>query len=125
MQPFHLETGMEIQAETGVNRLLGGAQRLRGTGPKLSSQPGRGVVDVAVGHHLVDQPDPQRLAGVDEPPGVDQVLGAGRADQPRQPCVPPAPGMIPSRISGCPNLVLSPPTRKSAHSASSSPPPSA
>jgi len=48
MQPFHLEAGIEIQTETGVDRLLGGAQRLRGTGPELSGQPGRGVVDVAV-----------------------------------------------------------------------------
>jgi len=33
--------------------------------------------------------------------------------------------MMPSRISGCPTLALSPSTRKSAQSASSSPPPSA
>ena len=39
--------------------------------------------------------------------------------------VPPAPGMMPSRISGWPSLALSPQTRKSAVSASSQPPPSA
>src|ERR1700683_1739817 len=39
--------------------------------------------------------------------------------------VPPSPGMTPSRISGTPNLAFSPATRKSAHSASSRPPPSA
>ena len=39
--------------------------------------------------------------------------------------VPPSPGMTPSRISGTPNLAFSPATRKSAQSASSSPPPSA
>ena len=40
-------------------------------------------------------------------------------------CVPPAPGMTPSRISGWPTLARSPATRKSAARASSSPPPSA
>src|SRR6266581_660446 len=39
--------------------------------------------------------------------------------------VPPAPGMMPSRISGWPTRAPSPTTRKSAHSASSRPPPSA
>src|SRR5262249_51081567 len=39
--------------------------------------------------------------------------------------VPPAPGMMPSRISGWPSWAPSPATRKSAHSASSRPPPSA
>ena len=39
--------------------------------------------------------------------------------------VPPAPGMMPSRISGWPTLAFSPSTRKSAHRASSRPPPSA
>jgi hypothetical protein len=33
--------------------------------------------------------------------------------------------MTPSRISGCPTFTFSPSTRKSAHSASSSPPPRA
>ena len=40
-------------------------------------------------------------------------------------CVPPAPGMMPSRISGWPILALSEMTRKSAHIDSSQPPPSA
>ena len=40
-------------------------------------------------------------------------------------CVPPAPGMMPSKISGCPHLALSALIRKSAVSASSQPPPSA
>ena len=39
--------------------------------------------------------------------------------------VPPAPGMTPSRISGWPSFALSPHTRKSAHRASSQPPPRA
>ena len=39
--------------------------------------------------------------------------------------VPPAPGMMPSRISGWPSLALSPATRRSQHRASSQPPPSA
>ena len=39
--------------------------------------------------------------------------------------VPPAPGMIPTRISGCPNLVLPPATIMSQARASSQPPPRA
>ena len=39
--------------------------------------------------------------------------------------VPPAPGMIPSRISGWPRVASSAAIRTSAHSASSHPPPSA
>ena len=40
-------------------------------------------------------------------------------------CVPPAPGMMPSRISGWPRRAVSPATRRSHAHASSSPPPSA
>ena len=40
-------------------------------------------------------------------------------------CVPPAPGMMPTRISGCPNEAPSPATMMSATIASSQPPPSA
>ena len=39
--------------------------------------------------------------------------------------VPPAPGMTPRRISGCPSLAFSPTTRKSQARASSQPPPNA
>ena len=40
-------------------------------------------------------------------------------------CVPPAPGMMASAVSGAPNTALSPQTLTSAASAISSPPPSA
>src|SRR6478609_8579589 len=85
MEPLDLEAGVEIEVETGVDRLLGGAQRLRGTGAELSGQPGRSIVDLAVGYHPIHQPDPQRVLGIDVLSGVDQLLGPGRPDQPRQP----------------------------------------
>ena len=48
--------------------------------------PGHGgVVDLGGGHQPVDQPDRQRLVGLHEPAGEDDVLGLARADQPREP----------------------------------------
>ena len=42
-------------------------------------------VDVVRRHHPVDQADAQRLLGVDEAAGEDQVLGARRTDEPGEP----------------------------------------
>src|ERR1700682_5104425 len=84
MGPLDPEAGVEVEAETGVDRLLGGAQRLRGTSAELGSHSARGVVDLAVGYHPIHQSDSQRLLGIDVLPGVDQLLGPGWSDQPRQ-----------------------------------------
>ena len=52
----------------------------------------------------------------------DQLLGPGRTDQARAAAAcPPAPGMIPSRISGWPSRAVSAATRRSHASASSMP----
>ena len=53
MDTLDREARVEIEAEAGVDRLLGGAQRLRGTGAELSGQPGGSVVDIAVGQLVV------------------------------------------------------------------------
>ena len=42
-----------------------------------------GLVDRVVRHHLVDQADPERLGRVDHAAAEHDVLGPGRADQPR------------------------------------------
>ena len=49
------------------------------------AQASDGVVHLVGGQHPVDHADRQRLVGLDEPAGEDQVLGAARADQAGQP----------------------------------------
>ena len=82
-------------ATTGARGQLGGQRE----GP---------VVRASSGHHLVDQADAQRLLRADLPAGEDHAPwpGPGRRGGPAAGC-PPPPGMIPSRISGCPNLARS------------------
>ena len=104
------------------------AARSATAGPRayLADQVARGLVDLGVRHDLVHQPDGQRLGGADEPAGEHDVLGPGRADQPGQPL-----GAAGAGDQAEQDLRLADParsrraTRKSAHSASSRPPPSA
>ena len=77
--------GVEVDAEPPVDRLLGRAYGERGCAAELP-RPGDGLgVDLVGREQPVDQPDLQRLVGLDEAPGEDQVLGLARTDQPAQP----------------------------------------
>jgi len=125
MGPLDPEAGGEVQAETGVDRLLGGTQRLCGTGAELGSHSARGVVDLAVGYHPIHQPDSQRLLGIDVLSGVDQLLGPGWTDQPRQSLCATGTRDDPEQDFWQTKLGALAHTRKSAQSANSSPPPRA
>ena len=88
--------------------------------------PREGAVEDGLGrHHLVDEPDGERLVGPHLAAGEDQVLGPAGPTRRASRCVPPPPGMMPSRISGWPSVAFSLAMRKSHASASSQPPPSA
>src|SRR5258705_1313779 len=81
LHPLDLKPGGQVGAEPGVDGLLGGAQRERGTaGVALYHVQGR-LVDRIVRHHLVHQPDLQRLGRADHAAAEYDVLGLGRADQ--------------------------------------------
>ena len=63
-----------------------------------------GVVDeVLVGQHGLHQPDPLGLGGIDDPARQHEIGRPSRTDQARgRRCVPPPPGMMPTRTSGWP-----------------------
>ena len=125
LQPLELQAGGEVGLEPAVDRLLRRPQRERRAADELRGQLARGGVDLVGRHHLVDQADPQRLLGADEAAGEDEVLGPGRADQPRQPLGAAGAGDDAEQDLGLAELGVVAATRKSAHSASSQPPPSA
>ena len=96
--------------EAGVDHLPSqglGRQRALGDLTCQLQRPGqRIVVD-----DLVGEPDAQRLVGLHLPPGearLAQQLGPTRR---ASRCVPPPPGMMPRRISGCPNTARGPAMR--------------
>ncbi len=66
-----------------------------------------------------------RLRRADKAPAVDDVFGPRGPDQPRQPLGPACPGDDPEEDFGLAKPRPAPATRKSAHSASSRPPPRA
>ena len=92
LHPLDLQAGGQVDAEAGVDGLLGGAQRERRAAGVALHQVHGGLVHRVVRHHLVHQADLQRLGGVDHPAAEHDVLGPGRADQAGQPLRPAGPG---------------------------------
>ena len=75
-----LQPGVEVDLEAPVDGLLGrphGVRRRRARTAAPTPPPRR--TPASAGNDPVDQPDGQRLVGLDEPAGEDQVLGAARA----------------------------------------------
>src|SRR5689334_9570873 len=69
------------RAADAAHRLLGGLQRQRSVrSHKLGGLVGAALQRLDIRHHLVEQPERQRLRRLDEPRLEDQVLGAGRSD---------------------------------------------
>src|SRR5690606_16727551 len=75
----------EINLQSLVDRGLGGPERVGWP----VDEPTRVRVSrrehLSGGDHLINQADSQRLVGGDGAAGENQILGAGRADQTRQP----------------------------------------
>ncbi len=68
-----------------VHRRLGGADRQRRHAPRsVVGQLERPVERLLGRHDQADQPEPLGLAGVDRPPGQDQLHRPGLADRPGQ-----------------------------------------
>ena len=83
------------------------------------------VVHLAGGHDLVDHADGQRLVGLDEAAGEDDVLRAARADQTAQPLGAAGAGDDAEQHLGLAERGVVGRDPESAASASSQPPPSA
>src|SRR5439155_13148202 len=79
------QAGGQVHVQPAVDGLLGRPQRLRRPDRVRRDELHRRRVDVRGGHDPVDQAHRERLGGVDQPAGEDQVLGLGRTDQPGQP----------------------------------------
>src|ERR1035437_2878048 len=85
VQPLDLEPGVEIYVKSLVDGLLRGAQRDGGAAGIAVHHLPRRLVHLRVRDDLVHEADGERLRRGHEPPGVDDVLGPGGPDQPRQP----------------------------------------
>ena len=92
LHPLDLQAGGQVDAEAGVDGLLGGAQRERGAAGVAPHHVQGRLVDRVVRHHLVHQADLQRLGRADHPAAEHDVLGPGRADQAGQPLRSAGPG---------------------------------
>src|SRR3954451_18622763 len=68
------ETGVEVDGQALVDRLLRGAQRIRRSVGELLRPASGDVVDLLGRNDLVDEAYPQRLLSADEPSGEAEVL---------------------------------------------------
>ena len=124
--PLDLQPRLQVDLEAAVDGLLGRAQRVRGPGGELPGErhaprrrPSSGATTRSTRPIRSASSAPTK-----RPVKMRSLARAGPTSRGSR-CVPPAPGMMPSRISGWPSRALSPATRRSQHSASSQPPPRA
>ena len=81
---FESESGVERALQPAVDRQLGQALGDHGATGQLGRQHQRPGVQLVGPHHLVDQPDAQRLVGGDLAAREHELLGLGGADEARQ-----------------------------------------
>ena len=95
------ETGGEVAVQATVDGLLAAASASAGPFANFAAIASA-VSELGRRHHRIQQPDlSASSAATNRPVKIKSFALAGPMSRGRR-CVPPPPGMIPSRISGCP-----------------------